>query len=119
MNFLLFQDVEDLPTEVVEELPSDVVQGLRDGAIDKIPEDVVDSLSESARDTLLDQFPEFVPDGLVEAVAANPLLAVILAIAGVAAVAGFFWAITKAAMKAVVFFGVVAVVAWFLFAQQL
>ena len=112
------QDVEDLPPEVVEELPPDVVQNLRDGVIDKIPEDIVDSLSDSARDTLIDQFPEFVPDGFVEAVASNPLLAVVLALAGVAAGAGFFWGISKAAIKAVVFFGIVAVIAWVLFAQQ-
>ncbi len=118
MDPLLFQDVDDLPPEVVEELPSDVLENLRDGVIDKIPEDVVDSLSDSARDALIDQFPEFVPESVIDAVTSNPLLAVVLAIAGVAAVAGLFWGITKAAMKAVVFFGIVAVVAWFLFAQQ-
>ncbi|MDJ0960355.1 MAG: hypothetical protein QNJ88_06835 [Acidimicrobiia bacterium] len=115
----LLQEVEDLPPEVVDELPSDVVQDLKDGVIEKIPEDVLDSLSESARDTLVDQFPDFVPEGFIEAVASNPTLAVVLAIIGVLAVAGFVWGITKAAMKAVVFFALAAVVAWFLFAQQL
>ena len=107
----IFQNVEDLPPEVVEELPPDIVQKLRDGVIDTIPEDVVNSLSESAKDTLIDQFPEFVPDGVIEAVASNPMLAVVLALAGLLAVAGFFWGITRAAMKAVVIFGLVAVVA--------
>jgi len=115
---LMFQEVEDLPPEVVEELPSDVLRDLKDGVIEKIPEDVLDSLSDSARDTLVDQFPDFVPEGFVEAVASNPGLAVVLAIIGVLAVAGFVWGITKAAMKAVVFFALAAVVAWFLFAQQ-
>ncbi len=115
---VVFQEVEDLPPEVVEELPSDVVQDLQDGVIEQIPEDVIDSLSESARDTLVEQFPDFVPEGFVEAVASNPGLAAALAIIGVLAVAGFVWGITKAAMKAVVFCAIAAAVAWFLFAQQ-
>ena len=118
MSTFLFQDVEDLPPEVVEELPSDVLQNLRDGVIDKIPEDVVDSLSDSARETLVDQFPDFVPESVIDAVASNPGLAVVLAIIGVLAVAGFAWGITKAATKAMIFFAIAAVVAWFLFSQQ-
>ena len=114
----LFQTVEELPDEVVEELPPTVLQQLRDGIIDKIPEDVVNDLSDSARDALIERVPEFVPDSVLAAVGDNPLLAIVLAIAGVIAVGGFLWGVSKSAIKAVLFFGVIAAIAWFLFAQQ-
>ncbi len=102
--------VEELPPEVVEELPEDVLQQLRDGVIDKIPEDVVERLPESVRDR--------VPDGLVDFASTNTGFAVVLAIIGVLAVAGFVWGIAKSAFKAAIFFALAAAVAWFLFFQQ-
>ncbi len=102
--------VEELPPEVVEELPDDVLQQLRDGVIDKIPEDVVTQLPESVQDRI--------PDGLVDFASTNTGLAVVLAILGVLAVAGFVWGIAKSAFKAAAFFAVAGAVAWFLFFQQ-
>ena len=109
--WLWFQGViEDLPPEVVDQLPDDVVQQLRDGVIDKIPEDVVDGLPESVQDRI--------PEGLVDFASSNTGLAIGLGVIGVLAVLGFIWGVQKAANKAVVFFGVVGAVAWFLFFQQ-
>jgi len=106
-----FQDaIEDLPPEVVDQLPDDVVQQLRDGVIDKIPEDVVDRLPDSMQDQI--------PEGLVDFASSNTGLAIALAVIGVVAVLGFIWGVQKAALKAVVFFGVVGAVTWFLFFQQ-
>ncbi len=102
--------VEDLPPDVIDQLPDDVVQKLRDGVIDKIPEDVVDRLPESIQDRI--------PEGLVDFASSNTGLAIALAVIGVIAVLGFVWGVQKAALKAVVFFGVVGAVAWFLFFQQ-
>ena len=102
--------IEELPPDVVEELPDDVLSDLRDGLIDKIPEDVVDRLPEGVRDQ--------VPDSLVDFASANTGFAAFLAIVGVLAVAGFVWGIAKSAIKAALFFGVVAAAAWFLFFQQ-
>jgi hypothetical protein len=114
----LFQDVDEIPDEVVEELPPSVVQQLRDGTIDEIPENVIDDLSDSARDALIEQVPDFVPDSVLSAVGDNPFLAVVLALAGLAAIGGFLWGVSKSAMKAAGFFALVAALAWFLFLQQ-
>ena len=102
--FVRFQSaVDSIPDEVLERLPEDIRQKLEDGIIDKIPEDIIDRLPEGLQDR--------VPPGLIEAASANPLFAVI----GVLAIVGFGYGVIKSAMKAAIFFGVLAAVAWFLF----
>jgi hypothetical protein len=102
--FIRLQSVVDkIPEEVLEKLPADIRQQLEDGVIDKIPQDIVDKLPEGLRDS--------VPSGLVDAASANPMFAVI----GVLAVLGFGYGIFKSAMKAAVFFALLAVIAWFFF----
>jgi hypothetical protein len=113
-----FQQVEEIPDEVLEELPDDVVQRLRDGIIDRVPEDVYEDLSQRAKDAMLDRVPDFVPESVIDAVSNNPGLAAVLAIVGVLAVIGFMYGVAKSAFKAIVFFGVLAAVSWFLFAQN-
>ena len=51
------------------------------------------------------------PSGLIDATSANPLFAVI----GVLALIGFGYGVMKSAMKAVVFFALLAAIAWFFF----
>lgn len=113
------QVVEEIPDSVIEELPDDVVQRLKDGIIDRIPEDAYENLSDRAKDELLDRVPDFVPESVIDAVSNNPGLAAVLAIVGVLAVIGFMYGVAKSAFKAIVFFGVLAAVAWFLFAQNI
>lgn len=113
-----FQAVDEIPPEVIDELPPDIVQRLRDGVIDTIPDDVYDSLSQQAKDALLDRVPGFVPDSVVDAVTNNPGLAAVLAVIGILAVIGFGYGIAKSAIKSVAFFGVLAALAWYFFAQN-
>ena len=102
--FVRFQSVTDkIPEEVLEKLPEDIRRQLEEGAIDKIPQDIVDKLPEGLRDS--------VPTGLIEAASANPLFAII----GVLALIGFGYGVVKSATKAVVFFAVLAAIAWFFF----
>lgn len=102
--FVRFQSVVDnIPEEVLERLPEDVRQQLEDGIIDKIPQDIIDGLPEGIRDSI--------PSGLIEAAGSNPLFAVL----GVLALGGFVYGVVKSAMKAAIFFGLVAALAWFLF----
>jgi len=102
--FVRFQSaVDSIPEEVLDRLPEDIRQKLEDGLIDKIPQDIIDRLPEGLQDR--------VPAGLIEAASSNPLFAVI----GVLAIIGFGYGVIKSAMKAAIFFGVLAVVAWFLF----
>lgn len=102
--FVRFQSVVDkIPEEVLEKLPEDIRRQLEDGIIDKIPEDILDSLPEGLRDSI--------PPGLIDAASANPLFAVI----GVLALIGFGYGVMKSFMKAAVFFGVLAALAWFFF----
>ncbi len=102
--FIRFQSaVDSIPDEVLERLPEDIRQQLEDGVIDKIPQDIIDRLPEGLQDR--------VPPGLIEAASSNPLFALI----GVMAVIGFGYGVVKSATKAAVFFGVLAVIAWFLF----
>lgn len=95
--------VDKIPEEVLDRLPDDVRQKLEDGVIDKIPEEVVERLPENLQDKI--------PPGLIEAASANPVFALI----GVLALAGFAYGVFKSAMKAAVFFGALAALAWFLF----
>lgn len=102
--FVRFQSVVDnIPEEVLDRLPEDIRQQLEDGVIDKIPEDIVDTLPEGIRDSI--------PPGLIEAASSNPLFAVL----GVLALGGFIYGVVKSAMKAAIFFGVIAALAWFFF----
>jgi len=102
--FVRFQSaVDSIPEEVLERLPEDIRQKLEDGIIDKIPQDIIDRLPEGLQDR--------VPPGLIEVASSNPLFAVI----GVLAVIGFGYGVVKSATKAVIFFGVLAALAWFLF----
>ena len=102
--FVRFQSaVDSIPEEVLDRLPEDIRQKLEDGLIDKIPQDIIDRLPEGLQDR--------VPAGLIEAASSNPLFAVI----GVLAIIGFGYGVIKSAMKAAIFFGVLAVIAWFLF----
>ena len=94
---------EKIPDEVLERLPEDIRQKLEDGVIDKIPQDVIDRLPENLQDRI--------PPGLIEAASSNPLFAVI----GALALLGFAYGVIKSAMKAAVFFGLLAAIAWFLF----
>ena len=108
----LFQNdiIDQLDPDVVDQLDPGILQQLRDGVIDKIPEDAVDKLPTSVR--------ERIPDGLIKFASDNPALAIIFAIIGVLAILGFLFSIFKSAIKQAVFWGVLAAVAWFLFAKQ-
>ena len=102
--FIRFQSVVDkIPEEVLEKLPEDIRRQLEEGVIDKIPQDIIDKLPEGLRDS--------VPSGLIDGASANPLFAVI----GVLALIGFGYGVMKSAMKAVVFFALLAAIAWFFF----
>ena len=102
--FIRLQTIVDrIPDEVFERLPADIQRQLREGTLDKIPQDAIDKLPAGMRDSI--------PPGLVEAAASNPLFAII----GVLALLGFVYGIVKSAIKAAVFFGVLAALAWFLF----
>jgi hypothetical protein len=117
--YIRFQKaVDDIPDEVIDELPPDVVQRLKDGLIDRVPDDAYENLSESAKNALLDRVPDFVPESVIDAVTNNPGLAAVLAIVGVVAVIGFMYGVAKSAFKAIVFFGVLAALSWYFFAQN-
>lgn len=102
------QDLTDqIPAEVLAELEArepDIVAGLRDGSLDEIPQSVVDRLP--------GQLGELVPTDLVAGTSGTFIA--ILIIVGVIAVAGFFYGMVKAAIKAALFFGVIAAIAFFL-----
>ncbi len=95
--------LEDLPEEVLERLPEDIVQQLKDGVIDKIPQDVIDKLPEGLRNAI--------PPGFIDAASSNPLFAAI----GVLALIGFGYGVMKSAVKAALFFGLIAGIAWYFF----
>ncbi len=99
--------IDQVPSDVLDRLPDDVVERIQDGVIDQIPEEVVDRLPESVVNQI--------PDGLLESAAANPGLLAVLVIVGLLAAAGFVYGIVKSAIKAALFFGVVAAAAWFWF----
>lgn len=97
--------VDELPPDVVEDLDPSVLEELR--GLDQIPDRLKDRIPEDVLDRI--------PAGLVDFTSGNPTLAIILAIVGVLAVAGFAWGVAKSAFKAAMFFGVVAAGAWFWF----
>ncbi|NNC76227.1 MAG: hypothetical protein HKN93_12050 [Acidimicrobiia bacterium] len=114
--YVWFQNetVEDIPEDLVDDIPEDVLQQLKDGVIDKIPDDVLDDLKTRFGESVTDRLP---PD-LVQFATDNPTLAAIFAVIGVLAILGFIWGVVKSAVKVAVFFGILAAIAWFLFAQQ-
>ena len=103
-------DIEELDPELLDRLPPDIRERLEEGLLDKIPEDVVDALPEGMQDQI--------PAGLIEAAGSNPTLSAILVVAGIVGVLGFFYGVAKSAFKAAAFFGIVAAVAWFWFANR-
>lgn len=87
-------DIEALPRELREQYP-DIVQDLRDGIIEEVPERV------------LEQLPTSVVDRIPESLLANSVnmtFVIILAAIAVISLAGFFYGLTKAAVKAAMFF---------------
>ena len=103
-------DIDELPPEVVEELPEDIVQQLKDGVLDKIPDDVFDSLTGAVQDKI--------PEGLVEAAAANSTFTKVLLVIGVLAVIAFVFGVIKSAVKWMIYSAVLGVGAWYFFFQQ-
>lgn len=101
----LLDVVDELPPDVVEDLDPSVLEELR--GLDQIPESLKDRIPSDVLDRI--------PSGLVDFASDNPTLAIILAIVGVLAVAGFVWGVARSAFKAAVFFGVVAAGAWYWF----
>lgn len=98
--------VDQIPAEVLAELEArepDVVRGLRDGSITEIPGSVVDALPTGLADRI--------PSDLIAGTSGTFIA--ILAIVGLVALAGFFYGMVKSAIKAAMFFLVVAVVAGF------
>lgn len=99
--------LDQIPPEVLAELESrepDVVRGLRDGSITEIPGSVVDALPS--------QLADRVPADLIAGTSGTFLA--ILIVVGLIALAGFFYGMVKSAIKAALFFAVVAAVAGFL-----
>lgn len=97
---------DQIPAEVLAELESrepDIVRGLRDGSITEIPSSVVDALPSG----ISDQIPADLTEG------ASGTFIAILIVVGVIAVAGFFYGMVKSAIKAALFFGLVAAIAFF------
>ncbi len=97
--------IDQLPDAVVDGLPADIVDGLQDGTLDKIPEDVFDALPANLQDRT--------PEGLIDFASTNPKFTAILIVVGVLSVIGFGYGVSKAAMKASMFFAIVGAVAWF------
>ena len=105
---LAFQDeavdpvnIDDLPAELRERFP-EIVDDLRNGVIDEVPDRVLDQLPESVVDRI--------PESLL-ASSVNTTFVIILAAIAVIALAGFGYGITKAAVKAAMFFLVVGAIA--------
>lgn len=99
--------LEQLPPEVIEALPPEIVDQLRSGELDRIPADTLEEL----RPDLADR----VPDSVAEVASDNPGLAVVLVLIGILAILGAIWGAMKGFLKVAIFFGLVAVVAWFVF----
>ncbi len=103
-------DLDELDPSILERLPPDVREDIERGVLDKLPEDVVDALP--------DGVAARVPSGLIDAAGSNPTLTAILIIAGVLGIAGFCYGVAKSAFKAAGFFGIVAAVSWYWFANR-
>lgn len=94
-------DLDSLPAELLERYP-DVVAELREGVIDEVPDAVLDQLP----DSVISRIPESLLASDV-----NMTFVIILAVVAGLAVAGFLYGVTKAAIKAAVFFLLVAAIA--------
>ena len=97
--------LDQLPEAVVNQLPTDILEGLQNGTLDKIPEDVVDALPAGLQDAI--------PEGAINFASTNPQFTAILITVGVLSVIGFGYGVSKAAMKASMFFAILGAVAWF------
>ncbi len=95
------QDLEQIPQELRDRFP-DVMDDLRTGVIDEVPEQVLDQLPSSVVDRI--------PESLLASDLNTTFVIVLVAIA-VLALAGFAYGIMKAAIKASVFFLIVAAIA--------
>lgn len=102
--------LDQIPDDIESQLPLDVIEGLRNGTLTEIPDDVVSGLPQNLQDRL--------PDSLIETAAANSTLLIILGIVAAVAVAGFLWGVVKSAMKAAVFFAIIAAIAIFFLVLQ-
>jgi hypothetical protein len=102
--------IEDLPPEVVDKLPPAVIDQIKNGLLDKIPDDVVSQLPASVRDKI--------PSGLLEAASSNPTFQKVLLAIGILAVLGFVIGLLRSAVKWMLIFAILAVVAWYFFFQQ-
>lgn len=95
-------DIEALPEEVRERFPEEV-ERLRTGATDKISEEVIDALPPDVVDAI--------PESLL-ASSTNTTFVVILVAIGALALLGFGWGVMRAAMKAALFFLLMAAIAF-------
>jgi len=93
--------IDDLPPELRERFPQ-VVEDLRNGAIEEVPDRVLDQLPPSVVDRI--------PEGLLASDINTTFVFILVAIAAFALL-GFFWGVTRAAIKAVLFFLVVGAIA--------
>lgn len=101
-------EMENLPEELKAQFP-EIVEDLRNGVIDEVP------------DRVLDQLPPSVVDRIPESLLAsdiNTTFVFILVALAAFALLGFGWSITRAAIKAVLFFLVVGAIAAVLLYSQ-
>lgn len=94
-------DIEALPQELRDRFPEEVDK-LRTGATDKISEEVIDALPPDVVDRI--------PESLLASGVSTTFIVILAVIAGVALL-GFIWGVVRAAMKAALFFLVLAVIA--------
>lgn len=94
-------DIEALPQELRDRFP-DEVEKLRTGATDKISEEVINALPTDVVDRI--------PESLL-ASGVSTTFVVILAVIAAIALAGFVWGVIRAAMKAALFFLLLAIIA--------
>lgn len=95
------QIIEQLPAELRDRFP-DVVNDLRSGAIEEVPEAVLNQLPTN----VVDRIPESLLGSDV-----NMTFVIVLVAIAVLCLAGFLWGVSKAAIKAALFFAVAAAVA--------
>jgi len=102
--------LDQLPDDIEAQLPLDVIEDLRNGSLTELPDDVVAGLPQNLQDRI--------PESLIETAAANSTLLIILGVVAAVSVAGFLWGVVKSAMKAAVFFAIIAAVAIFFLVLQ-
>jgi len=102
--------LDKLPDDIEAQLPRDVIEGLRNGSLTEIPDDVVSGLPQNLQDRI--------PESLIETAAANSTLLMILGVVAALSVVGFVYGVVKSAMKAAVFFAIIAAVAIFFLVLQ-